>query len=131
MIIPILIVALLLRLINLNQSLWLDEATQAILSQDSIKNILFNHSADFHPPLSYILMHFWIQVNTSEIWLRLFSVIFAILTIWITYKISKINKNTQVADNWAVLEDFFKKSTAEIDASLKRVRHKYPHMFSN
>ena len=48
-----------------------------------------------------------------------------------TYKISKTNKNTQVADNWAVLEDFFKKSTAEIDASLKRVRHKYPHMFSN
>lgn len=77
-----------LRLINLDQSLWLDEATQVILSQDSLSNIFYNHGADFHPPLSYILMHFWIFLGTSESWLRLLSVIFGVLTIWFCYKLA-------------------------------------------
>lgn len=86
MIYLILMLAGVLRLINLNQSLWLDEATQAILSRDSLNNIILHHGADFHPPLSYLLMHFWMMFNTSEIWLRLLSVVFGILSIWVLYK---------------------------------------------
>src|SRR5258706_15725581 len=88
MIIFILLIAFILRIINLNQSLWLDEATQILLSQDSVKNIIFTHGADFHPPLSYLLMHFWLMFGTSEIWLRMLSVIFGVLTVWIIYKFS-------------------------------------------
>lgn len=84
----ILILAFVLRLINLNQSLWLDEATQVLLSQESLHNIIFQHAADFHPPLSYILIHYWLFFNISEIWLRLLSVVFATATIWIVYKFS-------------------------------------------
>ena len=84
----ILVLAFVFRLINLNQSLWLDEATQVLLSREPLGNIIFNHAADFHPPLSYILMHYWLFFNDSEIWLRLLSVIFAISTIWIVYKFS-------------------------------------------
>lgn len=91
----VLILGFLLRGINLNQSLWLDEATQVILSSTSVKNIILQRGADFHPPLSYILLHFWMYFGTGEIWLRLLSVIFGVLTIYVTYLIAKnlFNKN--------------------------------------
>lgn len=92
----ILAIGLILRIINLNQSLWLDEASQVILSLDSIHSIFFNHGADFHPPLSYILMHFWIIFSKNEVWLRLLSVVFGVATLYFTYLISKklFNKKT-------------------------------------
>ncbi|OGE42615.1 hypothetical protein A3B45_00200 [Candidatus Daviesbacteria bacterium RIFCSPLOWO2_01_FULL_39_12] len=89
MIFLIIILATILRLINLDQSLWLDEATQAILSKSSIYSIIFQRGVDFHPPLSYLIMHFWIKLGTSEIWLRLLSVIFGVFTILLTYKVTK------------------------------------------
>lgn len=82
----VLILGFILRIINLDQSLWLDEATQVLLSKDSLRNIFLTHEVDFHPPLSYVLMHFWIIFGTSEIWLRLLSVVFGVLTIWFIYK---------------------------------------------
>jgi mannosyltransferase len=78
----ILILGTVLRLINLNQGLWLDEAAQVLLSNRSITDIIFNSSVDVHPPLSYILMHFWMIANTSDVWLRMLSVLFGVLTIW-------------------------------------------------
>lgn len=92
----ILAIGLLLRSFNLNQSLWLDEATQVLLSKDSLNNIIFSHGADFHPPLSYLLLHFWTYFSEFDIWLRLLSVIFGVLTIWIIYAFSLrvFNKNT-------------------------------------
>lgn len=84
----ILFLGLILRLVNLNQSLWLDEATQVLLSKDSLGSIIFQRGADFHPPLSYILLHFWIFFGSSEIWLRLLSVIFGVFTIWVVYKLA-------------------------------------------
>lgn len=86
-----------LRLINLNQSLWLDEATQVILSADSLTNIIFNHGADFHPPLSYVLMHFWLYFSSSEIWVRLLSVIFGLASIWMLYKFAIKVFNEKIA----------------------------------
>lgn len=50
MIYIILILALVLRLINLNQSLWLDEAVQAITAQNSFSYIFQEITGDFHPP---------------------------------------------------------------------------------
>lgn len=88
MIFLIILLSLILRLINLNQSLWLDEATQVLLSKEPVRNIIFQRGADFHPPLSYILMHFWEGFGTSEIWLRLLSVLFGVLTIWVIYRFS-------------------------------------------
>lgn len=89
MILLILLLALVLRIINLNQSLWLDEATQALLSSKSINSIFFERSADFHPPLFYLLMHFWIKFGTSEVWLRLLPVIFGVLTVYGVYLLAQ------------------------------------------
>ncbi len=93
----ILILGFILRSVNLNQSLWLDEATQVLLAKDSISNIIFQRGADVHPPLSYLLMHFWVMLGTSEIWLRMLSVIFGVLTILVLYKFASNIFNKKIA----------------------------------
>lgn len=92
MIFAILILGLVLRLISINQSLWLDEATTALVARNyNFGEIITKFSpGDFHPPLYYLVMRVWsLAFGTSEIALRLPSVIFGVLTIWLVYKISK------------------------------------------
>lgn len=101
MIIFILIVAFVLRLINLNQSLWLDEAVQAITAQKSLSFIAEEIKGDFHPPLYHLLMHFWVRVfGSSEISLRFPSVLFGIGTVWAVYLIAR-----EVSDQGSVIGD--------------------------
>lgn len=89
--------AITLRIINLNQSLWLDEATQVILSSQAISEIIYNRTADFHPPLSYLLYHFWSKLGTSEVWLRLMPVIFGVGTVAILYMLVSKITNKKIA----------------------------------
>lgn len=95
----VLIIAFLIRLIALNQSLWLDEATTAQTIQhfsyiDLVKKFAPN---DFHPPLYYLFMKAWTSVfGYSEIALRMPSVIFSLVSGWYVYLIGKklVNKQT-------------------------------------
>lgn len=87
--IGILILGILLRLVNLNQSLWLDEAAQAVLSRGSLAFIWAGRMGDFHPPLFYFLAHFWQLLGTSDIWLRLLPVFFGVLTIPVIYLLAR------------------------------------------
>lgn len=89
MIYLILLFALVLRLFSLNQSLWLDEATTALVSKMSLPEMFSGFlKADFHPPLYYVVMKFWTDVfGYSEIALRLPSVIFGLGTIYLIYRI--------------------------------------------
>src|SRR3989344_8667485 len=92
MIILILLVGLILRLINLNQSLWLDEAINAVFVRSlDLKSLIFNYSlSDFHPPLYHILMKGWVVLfGSSEIALRMPSVILGVASIYVIYKIAK------------------------------------------
>lgn len=86
----VLFAAFLLRLINLNQSLWLDEA----ISYFAVKNFNFFEIitkfslGDVHPPLYYLVLKFWtVLFGYSEIALRFPSVIFGVLTVWFVYKL--------------------------------------------
>lgn len=81
----ILVLGLGLRLVRLDQSFWLDEASQAQLSSLSVSQIWSGRSADFHPPLFYILAHYWLQFGHSEMWLRLLPVGIGVVTIWFIY----------------------------------------------
>ncbi len=81
----ILVLGLLLRLINLGQSFWLDEASQAVMSSHSPSWIWFSRGNDFHPPLYYLLIHFWMIFGRSEVWLRLPSVFFGVANILVLY----------------------------------------------
>ncbi len=87
----VLAVGLVLRLISLNQSLWLDEATTALVAKMPLAGI-FNDflPADFHPPFHYLLMKVWVTFfGSSEVSLRIPSVIFGLGIIYLTYLITK------------------------------------------
>lgn len=88
----ILLIGLIARLIALNQSFWLDEAAQAIISQNPFEPGHFN--GDFQPPLSYILSHVWIQLGNAlgtqaEWFLRLPSVMWGVAAIWAIHSLIK------------------------------------------
>lgn len=92
MIILILFIALILRSINLSQSLWLDEA----INVNNVVNLGFSELfykyslGDFHPPLYHLIL----KLNTnllgsSEVAVRLPSVIFGVLTVFVIYLIGR------------------------------------------
>lgn len=92
MIWTILFLGLSLRLISLNQSLWLDEAINTLAVKNySLFDLLTQYSrADFHPPGWFIILWFWTKVfGYSEVAVRMPSVIFGTLTIWFVYLIAK------------------------------------------
>lgn len=83
-------VAFVIRLISLNQSLWLDEGVTARVVQEyNVLSIVRVFSpTDFHPPIYYLFMKMWTYLfGYSEIALRMPSVIFSLLTGWIIYRI--------------------------------------------
>jgi len=84
----ILFLSLILRLIGLNQSLWLDEAISANVAKDyRVLEIPRDFSiSDFHPPLYYMMLSAWTDIaGSSEILLRLPSVFFSMVTIYVVY----------------------------------------------
>lgn len=92
----VLILGLVLRLVSLNQSFWLDEATTAnIVSQFGFLEIITKFSpGDFHPPLYYLLVKVWsLFFGTSEVGLRSMSVLFGVATIYVVYLITKLIAN--------------------------------------
>jgi uncharacterized membrane protein len=85
----ILVVGLVLRLILINQSFWLDEAAQAIESARPLAE-QFDIVGDFQPPLFHLLVHWLMQVGNMEWWLRMASLVPGLITIVYTYKIAKV-----------------------------------------
>ena len=86
----ILLLGLLLRLISLNQSLWLDEGIQWWASSTfSIPHLATEYiKGDFNPPLYHVILHIWIKIfGVSEISLRFPSVLFGLGTVYFVYKI--------------------------------------------
>ncbi len=92
MILIILLLGILLRLVNLSQSFWIDEATSAVVARDfSLLKILNEFSpGDFHPPLYYLVLKGWVSVfGVSEISVRLLSVGFGVATVLLLYLVTK------------------------------------------
>ena len=81
--------ALCLRLLLLGrQSLWLDEAMSfhfAQLDPASFRHLLWSRELNMAP--YYLLLREWLHFGSSEPWLRLLSVIPAVLTIGVVYAI--------------------------------------------
>lgn len=93
------------RLLALDQSLWLDEAATAKVVRDiPFDKIVSTFSRyDFHPPLYYFVMKVWSLIfGTSEIALRLPSVIFSLLTAYIIVKTGRLVKN-ELVGSWAAI----------------------------
>lgn len=100
MIFLILVLALFLRLIGLNQSLWLDEAINVVYAQSSDFwwFVTKYPIGDFHPPGWFAILWIWGQLfGFSEIAVRLPSVILGVTTVWLTYLLGKQLFNKKVA----------------------------------
>lgn len=88
----IILLGLVLRLISLNQSLWLDEATSVLVARDfSFSDIITRFSpGDFHPPFYYFLLKTWIGVfGSSEVAARSLSAVLGSATIPLVFLIGK------------------------------------------
>ena len=97
----IILLAILIRLYPSNAlSLWYDESFSIILAKKDLGNLLEIAKADVHPPLYYILLHFWLNIVMFP---RLFSVLFSIVSIILTYLIAK----KAFGERIALLTSFF------------------------
>lgn len=88
----ILLLSVILRLISLNQSLWLDEAINVVYARDnSLWWFVSQYPiGDFHPPGYFFILWIWGYLfGFSEVSVRMPSVIFGVLTVFITYLIGK------------------------------------------
>lgn len=93
----IFLLAFVLRLININQSFWLDEAISAVAAKNySFYDIVFVFlKGDNHPPLFYLLLRLWgLIFGFSDIALRMLPIICGTLTVVASYFFfKKISQN--------------------------------------
>ncbi len=87
----IVVAAILLRLANLGRdSLWLDEAISYLTAQLPVAQIANNTVQSSHPPLYYLLLHFWLPiVPDADTAVKLLSTLFGILLIPAVYFLSQ------------------------------------------
>ncbi len=94
-----LLAAFALRLYQLGaQSLWYDETVSAILAGKSTADLIAHTARDIHPPLYYLLLHYWqFGVGNSDFSLAFFSLFWGILLIASTATLARWVGGRQVA----------------------------------
>lgn len=66
---------------------WFDEAFSYFVANRPVYSLLRATAADNHPPLYYLLLKLWLAIS-QEVWfLRLLSIIFGVLSIYLVYKV--------------------------------------------
>jgi len=88
----IVLIGVFLRVYDLGvQSLWFDEAFSVWISKMSLSQIVPTVAGvDVHPPLYYFILHYWIALfGTSEVAVRLPSVLFGVLAIPVIYVLGR------------------------------------------
>ncbi|EKD52964.1 MAG: hypothetical protein ACD_61C00186G0001, partial [uncultured bacterium] len=63
------ILGLVLRLILSGQSFWLDEGASLMFAKLSLPQLVDAIKTDFHPPIFYSLLHFWLPLAGRTEWL--------------------------------------------------------------
>ncbi len=67
------------------ESLWLDEATSLFLARKPVLEVIAWTAKDIHPPLYYLLLHFWRVFGESETALRGLSAVAGALSVAAIY----------------------------------------------
>src|SRR5688500_7106104 len=77
------LLAAVVRVVGLgDQSFWLDEGVSYMTAVRPLPDLLDHvRRADIHPPLYYVLLHFWLVGGNSETWLRLLSTLFSVASV--------------------------------------------------
>ncbi|MGZ4883597.1 MAG: glycosyltransferase family 39 protein, partial [Halobacteriota archaeon] len=80
-----------LRVYNLGaHSLGTDDTWSVWIAPQDISSILRYTAADVHPPLYYVVLHFWTAyLGTSELTLKLLSIIFGVAAIPVLYLVGR------------------------------------------
>lgn len=93
----ILALSLILRLVYINQSLWLDEAIEALALMGRQGPLLTYALADYQPPLYHLIGYVTTHIfGFSEIVLRLPSLISGIFTVYFVIKIGQLIGNKKI-----------------------------------
>lgn len=89
---------LLIRILNLGgKSLWLDEAFAIYVAKMPVTAILLEGADPVHPPLFFLILHFWGELGNSEFLLRLIPVLCSVIAILPIYIIGKELFNQKAA----------------------------------
>lgn len=94
----LLVIALVARMIAINQSFWLDEAINVMAARDrSLIELVRAYSVgDFHPPLYHLILWSWFRlVTVTELTARLPSVLFGVATVFLMYRTAIELKSAQ------------------------------------
>lgn len=80
------------------QSLWNDEGTSVALSRLNLPAVAAGAASDIHPPLYYVLLHFWMELaGDSEFAVRFLSVLAGALIIVVTFRVARTFFDQEVA----------------------------------
>jgi mannosyltransferase len=103
--IVVIIIGTLLRFYrNTDISLWHDEAFSALMIRYGWMEMFRRLALDVHPPMYYILLRFWHYIFGDKLLsLRGFSVLFGVLTIWITWVFVKYAFKSETIALWAAI----------------------------
>ncbi len=101
----IILIGFALRLYGLGaQSLWYDETVSAYLASQSVPDLVAHTARDIHPPGYYLILHYWRSlIGDSEFALAYFSLVFGVLLIALTYKLSRLLTHQATVGVWAAL----------------------------
>jgi len=92
LLLAILALAVFLRIFGLgSESLWLDEVASVHVSETSLVSIIRSSiSGDTHPPLYYLLLHFWMLLfGQSEAAVQSLSALFDIISVLLMYMVAR------------------------------------------
>ena len=67
------------------ESIWLDEVTSVIIARMDLPSVIAWAAGDIHPPLYYMVLHFWLAWGESEFAVRSLSAALGVLTILVLY----------------------------------------------
>lgn len=98
LLLAIILLAFVLRVYGLgHQSLWDDEAKSVWVSSWSVTEILIEQSQHEHPPLHYLLLHYWMPLaGESEFAVRFVSLFFGLLSVPMIYRLGKALGNARL-----------------------------------
>jgi dolichyl-phosphate-mannose-protein mannosyltransferase len=72
------------------QSLWYDEAVSVYIARQEVPALIAHTAGDIHPPLYYLLLHFWLQIaGVSEFAAAYFSLFFGVLLVALAFRLAR------------------------------------------
>ncbi|MBU1749462.1 MAG: glycosyltransferase family 39 protein [Chloroflexi bacterium] len=94
----ILLLAFALRVYLLDaQSSWHDETYCVLIAQQPLSRVITAQTQDIHPPLYFVLLHFWLPLAGSTDWaVRFLSVVFGVLLVAWLYRAGALFFNRQI-----------------------------------